>query len=172
MNSPSFCPGPASSSAKMALSKRHPVKRTTNKADSGARIGPASPVSMNPKKSLLKREPSPKVIIAAPVTQAAFALDQPVFSASHATDGSSSDTEDVIAAKNARKKNEAPIKAPPGALANAVGSVWKKIPAPASKSRLLAKTIGKIARPAIIATHVSTVATSTEDFGIDTSLGK
>ena len=116
MKRPKASPSPASSSVKIDFFKRQPVKRTTRRPESGAKIGPARPVSINSKKSLLKRDPSPNVMIAAPVIHAALRFVHPVFSATQATDGSRSETEDVIAAKNAKKKNAAPIADPPGAV--------------------------------------------------------
>jgi len=140
---PNPSPSPPISSAMIVFFKRHPVNKTIRSAESGANIGPASPVSIKSKKAGENNETSPSAVIAPPVTQAAFFFVILKRSATKATDGSKSETDDVIAAKNAKKKKAAPIYQN---SAKAVGSVWKKMPAPALKSRLLAKTIGKIAR--------------------------
>ena len=66
---------------------------------------------------------------------------------------------DVRAAKATSRKNSAPTSAPTGKSPNATGKDWKMSdgPAPASKCGL-AKTMGKMARPAAKATTVSSTA--------------
>ena len=154
------------------LFKRCPVKRTTKSADKGNIIGPVKPPSMKSKNFELKTQMEPTINIIAPIATAATFFVLLKASANQAAIGSSSEIDDVTAAKIAKKKKAAPIILPAGAVDIAVGIVWKKIPAPALKSRSLAKTIGKIAMPAIKATQVSTAPTVKAALGMLTFLGK
>ena len=89
------------------------------------------------------------------------ATDRLVFNDStiQATPGSNKEMAELRAAMLNKMKNNFPKIMPSGILAKAQGKVTKTRPGPAAGSKLLAKTIGKIAIPARIATKVSKKAT-------------
>ena len=104
-------------------------------------------------------EATPSSQITLPATSVADLRPSGVFSSSSATTGSSSDIDEVNAAKLSRMKNSAPSTVPPVMLPKAIGSVTKIRPGPALGSRWCENTSGKIAMPAISAMVVSSSTT-------------
>ena len=102
---------------------------------------------------------TPSSQITTPAVTAAPLRPSAVFSSTNATTGSSSDMDEVSAAKLSRTKNSAPSTVPPVMLPKAIGSVTKIRPGPELGSRLCANTSGKIAMPAIRAIVVSRITT-------------
>ena len=77
----------------------------------------------------------------------------------NASAGSMREMAEVTAAKLTRTKNTAPTTAPSGRLPKATGRVTNSSPGPSPGSRPgVAKTMGKMARPAASATTVSSTA--------------
>ena len=76
---------------------------------------------------------------------------------------SNMDIAEVRAAMNKRKKNKVPQTKPPGIWGKIVGRATKINPGPASGSPPIAKTVAKIATPAIIAINVSRTITHKDD---------
>ena len=75
-----------------------------------------------------------------------------------AVGASSNATELVSAAKNTIRKNRKPMNEPAGMVWKLAGSVWNISVGPLSTASPAANTIGKMARPAMIATDVSAAA--------------
>ena len=85
--------------------------------------------------------------------------------------GSVNEMAEVIAAKLTKIKKMPPNSAPSGICPNASGTVTNMSPGPLPGSSPLAKTIEKIARPAIKATTVSRAAMVITVRVIETELG-
>ena len=80
------------------------------------------------------------------------------FSITQDTEISSSETDEVRAANSTSTKNRKPTMAPPGMEWNAAGRVWNIRVGPASGCSPTLNTMGKMARPAMMATEVSAKA--------------
>jgi len=96
----------------------------------------------------------------------------PRFSTSQAAAGSTREMAEVQAAKTSRMKKRVPNSSPPGIWPKAMGRVMKTSPGPAPGSMPLAKTMGKMARPASKETRVSSPAISREEFRIEALRGR
>ena len=106
-----------------------------------------------------------------PMTKAAVARPILYFSTIHATIGSAKEIAELHAAKETNTKNIVPKITPALICPKAMGNVWNRRPGPALGSKPFAKTIGKIAKPAIIATAVSKKATITTVLATDVFFG-
>ena len=115
--------------------------------------------------------PNPNSHVARPVQMEACLRVILKFSIIIVTAGSISEIDDVQAAISSKIKKSVPKRVPPVMLPNATGIVSKIKLGPAPISRALAKTMGKIAMPAIRATIVSEIAMATEVVAIDVPLG-
>ena len=81
MKRPNASPSPLICSSIMDLFNLQPVNNTSSRADNGAKIGPAKPVSIKSKNFGDNKETNPNAVMAAPVNQAAFFLVRLNFSA-------------------------------------------------------------------------------------------
>ena len=107
----------------------------------------------------LKTDPIPRTHIKNEIISADLFLDKIPSSERYATPGSSKEIEELRAATDNRIKNNGPINCPNCIWLKAESIETKTNPGPLLDSRLNAKMIGKIAKPANIAIKVSNEAT-------------
>ena len=114
--------------------------------------------------------PNSQITVLAAIVDIVRFID--VRSSKNSTLGSSSDIDDVTAAKVINKKNKVPIIVPPAMLPKAIGRLTKIKPGPDAGSRPLLKMIGKMAKPAAKAITVSKITTVRAVFSKFTSRPK
>ena len=111
-------------------------------------------------------EGTPSSVIAAPIASADFARFQCSSSTAKVTTTSKSDMHEVKAAMKSSAKNAKEKIAPIGICAKTAGSVTNVSPGPEPASMPNAKTAGKMTRPAMKATEVSSSTIVRVSFGM------